>query len=150
MPRGLDTMVGERGMALSGGQKQRVTIARALVYDAPVLVLDEPTAHLDLRHQARLLSLARDLARQEGLSVLMAMHDLNLAALYSERVALLVGGELRATGTPSEVLTEGLLSEAFRVKLHVSVHPEYGTPLILPDGQEDGMRTSTDKRGGET
>jgi iron complex transport system ATP-binding protein len=120
---------------LSGGEQQRVLLARALAQDTPILLLDEPTAHLDLRHQAGLLNLVQELAREQHLAVLMALHDLNLVALYSDRVALLVDGRLRTTGSPHEVLTPAHLIESYQVSLSVTVHPEYGTPLILPDGR---------------
>jgi iron complex transport system ATP-binding protein len=126
-----ERLIGE----LSGGEQQRVLLARALAQDTPVLLLDEPTAHLDLRHQSDLLNLVRDLAHEQKLAVLMALHDLNLVALYADRVALLVDGQLTTTGSPDEVLTAGYLSESYRVPLSVTVHPEYGTPLILPDGR---------------
>jgi ABC-type glutathione transport system ATPase component len=120
---------------LSGGEQQRVLLARALAQDTPVLLLDEPTAHLDLRHQSGLLNLVQELAHEQRLAVLMALHDLNLVALYSDRVALLVDGCLKTTGSPEDVLTAGYLSESYQVPLSVTVHPEYGTPLILPDGR---------------
>jgi len=120
---------------LSGGEQQRVLLARALAQDTPILLLDEPTAHLDLRHQSGLLNLVKELAREQNLAVLMALHDLNLVALYSDRVALLVDGHLRATGAPNEVLTPEYLIESYQVPLSITVHPEYGTPLILPDGR---------------
>jgi iron complex transport system ATP-binding protein len=120
---------------LSGGEQQRVLLARALAQNTPILLLDEPTAHLDLRHQSGLLNLVQELAREQHLAVLMALHDLNLVALYSDRVALLVDGRLRTTGLPGEVLTPAHLTESYRVPLSVTVHPEYGTPLILPDGR---------------
>ena len=133
-----DTLeLGERRIGeLSGGEQQRVLLARALAQDTPILLLDEPTAHLDLHHQANLLSLVHDLAGERGLAVLMALHDLNLAGLYADRVALLVQGRLQALGTPAEVLTAPQLEEAYRVPLSVIPHPEYGTPLILPDGRK--------------
>jgi iron complex transport system ATP-binding protein len=120
---------------LSGGEQQRVLLARALAQDTPILLLDEPTTHLDLRHQAGLLSLVQALARERGLAVLMALHDLNLAALYADRVALLVGGRLQSVGSPAEVLTSPRLTAAFGVPVEVILHPEYGTPLVLPDGR---------------
>ena len=126
-----DRMIGE----LSGGEQQLVLLARALAQDTPILLLDEPTAHLDLRHQSRLLNLVQELAREQHLAVLMALHDLNLVALYSDRVALLVDGRLKISGSPDEVLTPEHLIEGYQVPLSVTIHPEYGTPLILPDGR---------------
>jgi iron complex transport system ATP-binding protein len=127
-----DRRVGE----LSGGEQQRVLLARALAQDTPVLLLDEPTTHLDLQHQSNLLNLIRSLVNERQLAVLMALHDLNLAGLYADRVALLVGGRLVACGLPHEVLTEQTLAAVYRIPVHVMTHPEYGSPLILPDGRE--------------
>ena len=101
-----------------------------------MLLLDEPTTHLDLQHQSRLLNLVRSLASEHQLCVLMALHDLNLAGLYADRVALLVDGQVRACGSPHEVLTEQNLGEVYRIPVHVMTHPDYGSPLILPDGRE--------------
>ncbi len=126
---------GRRIGELSGGEQQRVLLARAVAQDTPVLLMDEPTAHLDLQHQTALLNLARTLATGEKRAVLMALHDLNLAALYADRVALLVGGRLRAVGTPEEVLTPDLVTAAYQVPVHIVPHPDYGTPLVLPDGR---------------
>jgi iron complex transport system ATP-binding protein len=126
-----DRRVGE----LSGGEQQRVLLARALAQNTPVLLLDEPTTHLDLQHQSHLLNLVRGLATQHHLAVIMALHDLNMAGIYADRVALLVGGRLQAQGTPGEVLTEPILSSVYRVPIHVVPHPEYGSPLILPNGR---------------
>jgi len=117
---------------LSGGEQQRVLLARALAQETPVLLLDEPTAHLDLRHQSLILNLVRELAQDQQLAVLMVLHDLNLAALYSDRVALLVEGSLCALGTPAEVITPSRLMEAYEVPLQVISHPTNGTPFILP------------------
>jgi iron complex transport system ATP-binding protein len=119
---------------LSGGEQQRVLLARALVQDTAVLLLDEPTAHLDLEHQSRILSLIRGLAAETGKSVLMVVHDLNLAALYADRVLILQAGQVYASGTPQQVLTEANLSAVYHTPVRVIPHPEYGTPLILPDG----------------
>jgi iron complex transport system ATP-binding protein len=125
-----DRLIGE----LSGGEQQRVLLARALAQDTPILLLDEPTAHLDINHQARLLNLVQELAREQSLAILMALHDLNLVALYADRVALLVNGSIAALGNPKEVLTPDTLALAYGIHLKVILHPDYGTPLVLPDG----------------
>ncbi len=121
---------------LSGGEQQRVLLARALAQETPVLLLDEPTAHLDLRYQSLILNLVRELAQEQQLAVLMVLHDLNLVALYADRVALLVDGKLRAVGTPVEVITPTRLLEAYDVPMQVIPHPTNGTPLIIPGGQK--------------
>jgi iron complex transport system ATP-binding protein len=121
---------------LSGGEQQLVLLARALAQHTPVLLLDEPTAHLDLKHQSALLNLVRELASKENLAVLMALHDLNMAAIYSGRIALLVNGVLAALGDPTDVLTQEILEAAYQTPVSVITHPVYGTPLILPDGKK--------------
>jgi iron complex transport system ATP-binding protein len=115
-----------------------VLLARALAQDTPVLLLDEPTTHLDLQHRESLIRLIRDLAVNKGLAILMVLHDLNLAALYSDRVALLVEGHLRAIGAPPEVVTAEGLSEVYGIPVRVIPHPDYGSPLVLPDGRGKG------------
>ena len=125
-----DRLLGE----LSGGEQQRVLLARALAQDTPVLLLDEPTTYLDLHHQSMVLKLAREFAHQQGLAVLMALHDLNLVSLFADRAAMLVNGKVLAMGMPDEVLKPDLLQAAYDVPVSVIRHPEYGTPLILPDG----------------
>jgi len=136
------TMSGRRVGELSGGEQQRVLLARALAQNAPILLLDEPTTHLDLEHQSVLLNLVRKLADEKNLAVLLVLHDLNLAGLYADRVALMVDGRLRTTGTPDEVLTSENLSRVYHVPVNVIRHPDYGTPLILPDGKE-GVRSQS-------
>jgi len=131
---------------LSGGEQQRVLLARALAQDTPVLLLDEPTTHLDLQHRESLIHLVCDLARQKNLAVLIVLHDLNLASLYAERVNLLVDGRIQASGTPAEVLTEENLSRTYNIPVHVIPHPEYGNPLILPDGRGKETEINTDGR----
>ncbi len=121
---------------LSGGEQQRVLLARALAQDTPVMLLDEPTTHMDLQHRESLIRLIRELALKKKLAILMVLHDLNLAGLYAQRVALLVEGRLEAMGSPAEVLTEKRLSDVYRMPVRVMQHPEYGTPLVLPDGRD--------------
>ena len=116
---------------ISGGELQLALIARALAQEAPVLLLDEPTAHLDLRHETRILAMVRDLAHRDRRAVLMALHDLNLAARFADRIALLGGGRLQALGSPREVLTEEKLSAAYGIPVHVAEHPSLKIPWIL-------------------
>jgi iron complex transport system ATP-binding protein len=119
---------------LSGGEQQRVLLARALAQSTPVLLLDEPTTHLDLQHQVGLLELVRKLARQENLTVLIALHDLNLAARYADRLALIVDGEIKALGTPKEVLQPEMIASVYHWPVQVMQHPFLDTLLILPEG----------------
>lgn len=122
--------------ALSGGEQQRVLLARALAQETPILLMDEPTTHLDLEHQTSLLNLMRLQALDKGLAVLAALHDLNLASLYADRVALIADGRVQAVGTPREVLTSERLSPVYHVPVQVVTHPQYGSPLVLPDGHQ--------------
>ena len=118
---------------LSGGEQQRVLLARALAQAAPVLLLDEPTTNLDLQHQMSLLNLVHKLAQEECLTVVIALHDLNLAARYADRIALLVNGQIKALGTARQVLRADTIAEAYRWPVQVIYHPFMDMPLILPD-----------------
>ncbi|MFE0952559.1 ABC transporter ATP-binding protein [Streptomyces mutabilis] len=118
----------QRGvLTLSGGERQRVLLARALVQEPKVLVLDEPTNHLDVRHQVDLLSLLRG----SGLTVLVVLHDLNLAAAACDRLGVLSQGRLVASGAPAEVLTTELVGDVFGVRASVVPHPLTGDPQLL-------------------
>ncbi|RJQ90085.1 ABC transporter ATP-binding protein [Amycolatopsis panacis] len=123
----------DRGvLTLSGGERQRVLIARALAQQPRILVLDEPTNHLDIRHQLEILTLVRG----SGLTVLAALHDLNLAAAMCDAVHVLDHGRLVASGTPEQVLTPPLLAEVFGVHAAVVRHPATGRPQLLFDRLE--------------
>ena len=124
-------------LRLSGGEAQRVVIARALVQQAPILLLDEPTSALDLGHQVEVLELVDELRREDGLTVVAAMHDLSVAARYAHRLALLHEGVLAAHGAPAEVLAPDLLSTVYGHPLRV--HTIDGHLVILP-----APRTSSD------
>jgi len=120
---------------LSGGEKQRVILARALAQEPRLLFLDEPTTFLDLKHQAAIYRLAQRLCREEGLTVVAVTHDLNLAALFCDRLLLINRGRRAAIGAPEEVLTESLLEGVFEVPLEVT-RSRSGRPLVFPASEE--------------
>jgi iron complex transport system ATP-binding protein len=109
---------------LSGGEQQRVLVARAIAQQPRLLLLDEPTTHLDIQYQLNLMEIIVELAHHDHLAVLMAVHDLNLAAHFADRIVLLVRGEVAASGTPGEVMKTDLLSKAYQV------------PLFMHEGQD--------------
>ncbi|MFI1100088.1 heme ABC transporter ATP-binding protein [Streptomyces melanogenes] len=117
--------------ALSGGERARVALARVLAQRAPVLLLDEPTAALDLRHQELVLRLCRERAGA-GDAVVVVLHDLGLAAAYADRVAVLHAGAVAAEGAPAEVFRAELLGRVYRQPVEVFPHPETGVPLVVP------------------
>lgn len=117
---------------LSGGERQRAVLARSLATEAPLLLLDEPTANLDLSHQATLLQLVRARCDQQGASAIVVTHDINLAAEFADRVLLLMNGRTLASGAPREVLTPELLRELFSIEVLVDAHPLTGAPRITP------------------
>jgi iron complex transport system ATP-binding protein len=123
-----DRLIGE----ISGGERQRVVIARALAQQTPVLLLDEPTAHLDIGHQAAVLEMARDLRTRDGKAVLAIVHDLTLAAQYCDRLIMLHRGEVVAQGAPEDVVTPEVLREVYGTRAAVFPHPETGRPVVAP------------------
>ncbi|MBI4297053.1 MAG: ABC transporter ATP-binding protein [Chloroflexi bacterium] len=127
---GLDGLVGRSFQELSGGERQKAVLAMALAQEPQILLLDEPTAHLDIRHQVELLGMVQQLNRKQGLTVLATIHDLNLAALYFPRLVLLHGGRIQADGPPSQVLTVETISGAFGASVQMERHPG-GAPHIL-------------------
>jgi iron complex transport system ATP-binding protein len=117
--------------SLSGGEQARVTLARVIAQDAPVVLLDEPTAHLDLRHQGLVLAVGRNLAADRR-AVVVVLHDINLAARWADRVMVLADGRVAAHGTPAQTLTADTLSQVYRHRIEVVDHPLRGGPLALP------------------
>lgn len=116
--------------ALSGGERQQVLIARALAQEPEIILLDEPTSSLDIAHQIRTFDLIRSLSRSAGLTVVSITHDINLAALYCDRIALLQEGRLHSLGRPGDVITESNISEVYRVNVVVDHHPLTGLPRV--------------------
>lgn len=116
---------------LSGGEQARVTFARVLAQDTPVLLLDEPTAHLDLHHQHLILRLTRSVA-EEGRAVAVVLHDLGLAARWADDVVVLAKGAVVASGPPDVALTGPILSTAYGHPIAVVPHPVDGRPLADP------------------
>jgi iron complex transport system ATP-binding protein len=116
---------------LSGGERQRVIIARALAQEPQALLLDEPTAHLDVRHQVEVMELVRHLAEATGLAVLGVFHDLNLAAQYCQRLILLKEGHIYAAGDPWSVITADKLRAVYDVDLSILSHPVNHLPIAV-------------------
>jgi len=115
---------------LSAGERQRVLIARALAQEPKILLLDESTVFLDLKHQAQFLSLLRDLSRRQGMTVLFVTHDVNLAAQNADSILLLYNGKKYAIGTPADVLTEKNIREVYDVAVGVDADPRTGSPRV--------------------
>lgn len=118
--------------ALSGGERQRVLIARALAQQARVLLLDEPTAFLDLKHRLALYDLLTRLNRDDGITIVVVSHDVNLAARHCDRLVLLREGAVAADGDPAAVLAAGALREVYGVEVEVRTEPITGRPYIVP------------------
>jgi iron complex transport system ATP-binding protein len=116
---------------LSGGQRQRVFVGRCLVQEPAAMLLDEPSTFLDLKHQVELCDLLRRLSREKQIGVLMASHDLNLAAAYSDRLLLLHDGAIVASGSPAEVLQAELLSRVYGIEIHRIEQPG-NAPVVIP------------------
>jgi len=134
----------------SGGERQRVLLARALAQDAPVLLLDEPTASLDVNHQVRTLGLVRELVETEARSAVAAIHDLDLAARFCDELVLLAGGRVRASGPPEEVLDEESVEDAFDTPAAVGRNPVTGSATVtaLSDRTDEVSGQDDDDRRG--
>jgi iron complex transport system ATP-binding protein len=117
---------------LSGGERQRAVLARALATEATFLLLDEPTANLDLSHQSTLLARVRKRCDNQQTSALVITHDLNLASQFADRILLMKNGKVVRLGKPDEVLTSRLLNEVFEVEVLVDAHPITGAPRVTP------------------
>lgn len=120
---------------LSGGQRQRVWIAMALAQETDILLLDEPTTFLDVAHQVEVLDLLTDLNRRRGTTIVMVLHDINLAARYCDELVAVKDGRVHVAGSPSDVVTERFMHEVFGLDACVVTDPVSGSPLVLPRGR---------------
>ena len=125
---------------LSGGERQRLTIARALAQEPKILLLDEPTAHLDINYQIETLDLITDLCAEQGLTALVALHDLNLAAQYCDRIIMISGGRIHAEGSPREVITTQNVKEVYGAEVCIAPHPLNDLPATLITASCSGKR----------
>ena len=121
--------------ALSGGQRQRAWIATALAQGTDLLFLDEPTTYLDVNYQVEILDLMTDLNRNKGVTVVMVLHDINLAARYADCLFAMKDGKLIAQGAPKEILNEDLIREVFGMESRVTTDPVTGAPYVIPIGR---------------
>ncbi|MDH6182263.1 iron complex transport system ATP-binding protein [Microbacteriaceae bacterium SG_E_30_P1] len=120
---------------LSGGQRQRAWIAMALAQHTDILLLDEPTTFLDVAHQVEVLDLLIDLNRDRGTTIVMVLHDLNLAARYADELVVLKDGSILATGAPRDIISAELVREAFGLECSIITDPVSGDPLVIPAGR---------------
>ena len=120
---------------LSGGQRQRVWIAMALAQETDILLLDEPTTFLDVAHQVEVLDLLTDLNHDRGTTIVMVLHDINLAARYADHIFALRAGRLVASGTPDEVITSELIRDVFDLDALIVPDPVSGSPIVVPRGR---------------
>ncbi|WP_019143955.1 ABC transporter ATP-binding protein [Aeromicrobium massiliense] len=137
---GTADLVDRRVQDLSGGQRQRVWIAMALAQETDLLLLDEPTTYLDINHQVELLDLLTDLNRAEGTTVVLVLHDLNLACRYADHIIAMKAGRIVAEGAPVDVVDAALVSEVFGLPCEVVPDPVSGTPMIVPRGRHHAGR----------
>jgi iron complex transport system ATP-binding protein len=122
---------------MSGGEKQLVLIARALAQEPRLILLDEPTAHLDITHQVGILDLIKKLNRELGLTVIMVLHDLNLASEYCQRLILINEGRIHKTGQPEEVLNYSIIEEVYKTVVVVEKNPISSRPYVLLVSEEE-------------
>jgi ABC-type cobalamin/Fe3+-siderophores transport system ATPase subunit len=121
---------------LSGGQRQRVWVAMALAQETPLLLLDEPTTYLDIAHQIELMDLFQDLNRLQGHTIVAVLHDLNHACRYADNLIAMKSGQVVATGTPNDIVTETLIETVFGLPCIILEDPISGTPLVIPKGRQ--------------
>ena len=138
---GTAELVDRRIQELSGGQRQRVWVAMALAQETGLLLLDEPTTFLDINHQVELLDLLTDLNRASGKTIVIVLHDLNLACRYADHIIAMKKGTILAEGEPSTVINAAVITEVFGLSCEVCPDPVSGTPMIVPRGRHHAAVT---------
>lgn len=141
---GIETLANRTLTALSGGERQRVNLARALAQEASYLLLDEPTAHLDLRHQVQILHALRQHAQSQDKGVLLVLHDLNLASAYADKVVLMSEGQIVAQGAPDSVFQPEVLEQVYHTPTLIRPNPLTGKPLVFALTPQDLTRVPPD------
>ncbi|WP_026703156.1 ABC transporter ATP-binding protein [Salibacterium aidingense] len=133
------TSMKERGSqpvdALSGGQRQRAWIAMTLAQGSDTLLLDEPTTYLDMAHQVEVLDLLYDLNNKEGRTIVMVLHDMNMACRYAHRLVAMQNQTIYAEGRPEDIMKEGLVRDVFQMNCRIAPDPLFGTPMVIPHGK---------------
>lgn len=122
--------------SLSGGQRQRAWIAMTLAQQTDIILLDEPTTYLDLTHQIEVLDLLHEMNELQNRTIVMVLHDINLACRYADHIAAVKDGAIFAQGTPSDIINTAMIDEVFKLKCDVINDPLYGTPMIIPHGRQ--------------
>jgi len=117
---------------LSGGQRQRVWIAMLLAQETPIMLLDEPTTHLDIAHQIEVLDLLKELTEQHNRTIVMVLHDINLAVRYANNLIAMRDGEIKTAGKPRDVLTAQMIHDVFSIQAQILPDPVSGSPLCIP------------------
>ena len=141
---GTQALAARRVSELSGGEIQCLLIARVLAQETKAILLDEPTANLDIGRQIEMLDLIKNLCRQNNLAVLAALHDLNLASQYCDRLVLINDGRIHAEGTPKEVITAENIAEVYGAESCVYTHPVNGLPCVLLNAGNSRMVKTDD------
>lgn len=131
----IEPLLKRKPAELSGGQRQRVWIAMALAQETDILLLDEPTTYLDVAHQVEVLDLLTDLSVERGTTIVMVLHDLNLAARYSDELIAIREGRVHAAGAPADILTSELVEDVFGLPNQITIDPVSGKPMVTPIGR---------------
>ncbi|QAY67958.1 ABC transporter ATP-binding protein [Paenibacillus protaetiae] len=132
---GMDELKEREVDSLSGGQRQRAWIAMTLAQETPIILLDEPTTYLDLTHQIEVLDLLYDLNRKEQRTIVMVLHDINLACRYADHIVAIRKGKIEAEGKPEHIINAGLMANVFQLECEIIPDPLFGTPLCVPRGK---------------
>jgi iron complex transport system ATP-binding protein len=119
-------------MTLSGGEKQRIILASALAQEPQILLLDEPTAALDLKHQIHIYQILKKLKFERELTIISVTHDINLASQFFERILIIKDGKLHSNGAVKQILTKPILQDVYEVELDIQNHPVTGLPVVIP------------------